>query len=481
MSLESMIDCSSLCTVMEINFHLLVSLLQRCFTYNIIKYLSASEKMQVIKGLRVKSTDQSPSRVKIPKITERFIESKVQTLPPNVYKFKDHLQEVAERQMGKLGPFKCFTVARDDSTVIGLHALRFQKETNPEIVFYNLPREMDRLNKPCHSHTLKFLKDKRFHDNISSSPSPTTYYPQNYMIKAKSAIVEKIVLPTYFYPSTTVPVLEMSFQKNSSLAPPPNRYQKEASVCLCIKKKGSSGSGTKKCLCTKKVIGNGHQYVFNSKLFRLVKPTQITQSDRMRNMKHPMDNLYNVSRIMIPNREEISFRRKFSVSLDQFNIPKYEFKGKEVRYNTLILKKNKFIVKSGRPIAFGTSSRRFPKNNSDISVRIEHKAEKPFEENEIKPKNKGLTIERLIELSTPKDPLPMKYSRKIKIYAPLPAPPPLSNYSNKQVFISDSISGISDINLTNVKKPIAQIQENIMRKFSLEPDNDTSLLNSLDE
>lgn len=462
------------------NIHLLVSSLSSIVYNNIIEYLTAPEPLQVIKGLRVKSVDQSqsPTIVKMPKITERFVESKERRLPPNLYKFKDYAQEMSEKQMGKLGPLKCFTVARDDSTVMGLHAMAFQKKTDPELDFYNLPREMNRLNEPCHSHKLKFLKDERFHNQISSAPSPTTYYPQNYLIKPKSAKLEKPVLPTYFYPSTTVPVLEMSYLKNTSSAPPPNRYEKDASACLCPKKKGSSGKGYKKCLCTKKIIGNGHQYVFNSKMFRLVKPTKITQLDRIKNMEHTMDNLYTVSRIIVPNREEISFRRKFSVSLDHFNIPKEEYKAKEIRYNTLLFKRNKFSVKSGRPIAFGTSSRRFPKTDSNYSVRIGHKAENPFEEVEIKPKSKGLTAERLVELSTPKDPLPIKYTRKIKVYAPLPAAPPLSNYLNKTVGIHDSISGISDINLRSIKEPITHVEESTLRKFSLEAD-DTSLLESL--
>lgn len=443
-----------------------------------MNYFSAHEQFQVIKGLRIKSEGQkSPEKLKMPKITERFQETKERKLPPNIYKFKDHAQEMSEKQMGKLGPFKCFTVARDDSTVMGRHAMVFQKETDPELDFYDVPREMDRLKQPGDSHKLKFLKDERFHDQRATAPSPTTYYPQNYLIKPRSTKLEPSVLPTFFYPSTTVPVREMSYLKNTSSAPPPNRYEKDASACLCPKKKGS---GFKKCLCTKKIIGNGHQYVFNTKMFRLVNPTKITQSDRIRNMEHTMDNLYTVSRIMVPNREEISFRRKFSISLDHFNIPKEEFRAKEIRYNTLFSKRKKFSFKSGRPIAFGTSSRRFPKSDSDYSVRIGHKAEKPFEEEEVKPKKKGLTAERLFELSTPKDPLPMKYSRKVKVYAPLPAPPPLSNYLNKKVGVLDSLSGISDINLRNLKEPITQVEEVVLQKFSLEAD-DTSVLESLDE
>lgn len=467
---------------MESNIHLLVSSLSSISWNNSIEYLTAPEPLQVIKGLRVKSVDQSPTIEKMPKITERFVESKERRLPPNLYKFKDHAQEISEKQMGKLGPLKCFTVARDDNTVMGFHAMAFKKETDPDLDFYNLPREMNHLKQPCHSHKLKFLKDERFHNPIFSSPSPTTYYPENYLIKPKPPKFEKPVLPTYFYPSTTVPVLEMSYLKNISSAPPPNRYEKDASACLCPKKKDLSGKGYKKCLCTKKIIGNGHQYVFNSKMFRLVKPTKITQLDRIKNMEHTMDNLYTVSRIIVPNREEISFRRKFSISLDHFNIPKEEYKAKEIRYNTLIFKRNKFSVKSGRPIAFGTSSRRFPKTESDYSVQIGLKAEKPdsSEEEEVKPKSKGLTVERLLVLSTPKDPLPMKYSRKIKVYAPLPAPPPLSKYLNRKEGFYDSVSGISDINLRDIKEPITQVEENTLRKFSLEAD-DTSLLESLHE
>ncbi|CAO1439818.1 unnamed protein product [Diamesa tonsa] len=446
------------------------------------KYPSlAPEPLQVIKGLRVKSVDPTPTIVKMPKITERFVESKERRLPPNLYNFKDHAQEISEKQMGKLGPLKCFTVARDDSTVMGHHAMAFQKETDPELDFYNLPSEMNRLNQPCNAHKLKFLKDERFHKPFFSSPSPTTYYPQNYLIKPKLAKSDNPVMPTSFYPSTTVPVLEMSYLKNLSSAPPPNRYEKDASACLCPKKKGSFGVGYKKCLCTKKILGNGHQYVFNSKIFRLVKPTKITQLDRIRNMEHPMDNLYTVSRIIVPTRDEISFRRKMSISLDHFNIPKEEFKAKEIRYNTLTFKRNKFSFKSGRPIAFGSSFRRFPKTDSEFSVKIGIQTKScEAKEEEKKPKSKGLTAERLIELSTPKDPLPIKYSRKIKVFATLPAAPPLSNYLNKNKGLHDSVSGISDINLRSIKDPITQVEENTLRKFSLEAD-DTSLLESLHE
>ena len=55
----------------------------------------------MIKGLRVKSEDlsQNTTVVKMPQITERFEESKERRLPPNLYKFKDHSQEISEKQM----------------------------------------------------------------------------------------------------------------------------------------------------------------------------------------------------------------------------------------------------------------------------------------------------------------------------------------------------------------------------------------------
>lgn len=157
-------------------------------------------------------------------------------LPPNVYNLDDFTKLL--KNMGKRGPYQCFTVERDDKTVRNNYAPKPENQ-RCETDFYDLPSTLDDGKRPTNSYKNRFLKAPRFVDEKDDgAPPPTKYYPQNFTItlattgndsRKKSG---RAINPFFFYPNTSVPMLEMKFNKEG-LTPDPGRYDLHNLSCRC--------------------------------------------------------------------------------------------------------------------------------------------------------------------------------------------------------------------------------------------------------
>lgn len=350
-------------------------------------------------------------------------------LPPNVYRLKDHFEEVGKKQMGNLGPYQCFTVERDATTVKNHYAPKALKDVSE--IFYDFSSGMDEMMlKSCNRYKSKFLRSERFEKTKKQNgPTSTTYYPQNYVMKPtknlKSKASTKKVI--FYYPQTTVPVKEMLFNIESFSRPAPGRYEPHDVTCKCylteVHKK-----------CPARVLGDGHKHVFESTAFRLVQPVKIKKKSQP--VEHPVDD--NVVEYSRPPRQPISFRVQRSLSSDDLQVQE-----RIIRFNTMVTKKNKFSVKTGRPVAFLAAMPRF-QEASEVSIHIdkERAKMKAIEEAE-KPQRKQITKKRLEELATPKNPLPKIISHKLNIFEPISA----SQKVVTMLSIMDSPSAMSGLML----------------------------------
>lgn len=356
-------------------------------------------------------------------------------LPPNVYRLKDHFQEVSKKQMGKLGPYQCFTVERDVNTVKNHFAVKSADEVGD--IFYDSPSIMDEMMKASNRYKAKFLKGERFEVNrLNRPPSPTKYYPQNFVIKPKLTTKKEVVKkPLFYYPSTTVPVKEMLFNKENFNRPAPGRYDPHDITCKCYLTKDNKR-------CPAIIPGDGHCHVFESTAFRLVHPVKIS---RRRTISEPSED-DGIIRFPRPPREPISFRARHSISMDDLTLGH----GREIRYNTMVKKRNLFSVKTGRPVAFLTASPRF-KEKSEIAIKLEKEKKKmmlELEEPE-KPPRKPITKERLEELAMPKNPLPKITSKKVQVFEKLPKMAIENLVKKTSIIESEGLSQMSEVALYN--------------------------------
>lgn len=392
----------------------------------------------MIRALRLKTSSHHPRYRTTPKPHQSALErsmiakSSAWKLPPNVYVLKDHFKEVSKRQMGKLGPYRCFTVERDVRTVRNNLAPKPLEEVGEK--FYELrPGMDDTMTLPRNRHKSKFLKAVRF-DNVqlSCAPAPTKYFPQNFVMKLHPPSKSLDKKPMLYYPQTSVPVNEMMFNRASS-TPAPGRYEPHDVTCKCYLT-GLMGK------CPANVRGDGHRHVFDSRVFRLVAPVTIDK----RRSKSAVDEFDTPDAFPIirrrPSREPLSFRKKRSHSWGELPPPR------EVHFNTVIRKRNMFSVKTGRPVAFLSAMPRF-EDSSEISIKIEQqKAKKLVDESEKKPKRKPMTKQRLAELAKPKNPLPKIVSDKVNILEGLP--PATSQKIVKKVVVNSGSSRMSDISVS---------------------------------
>lgn len=399
-------------------------------------YFAATEPKQVIRSLRPRTTclpsTNKPQSSPKPFDRSTVEESSSWKLPPNVYRFKDYFIESGKKQTGKLGPYQCFTVERDMRTVISHFAMGPLDEIWD--VFYDLPTLKDEMLKASNRNKAKFLKGERFgRVDWLNGPKASKYYPQNFVMKPDNRIKTHVVKrPLFYYPQTTVPVKEMLSHKDNFFRPMPGRYNPHDVTCKCYLNKDSKR-------CPGDVKGHGHSYVFDSVVFRLVRPFKI---DRRRTISAPPENDATIRFSRAP-RDPISFRLKRSISTDNLA----QSQDDRIRYNTIVKKRKLFSVKTGRPVAFGTASPRF-KEKSEVTIKIEK--EKPkmmlaLEEPE-KVKRKPMTKERLEELATPKMPLAKITAKKTEVLEKLPQMP-TGNLVKRTSIPKFGLSRMSEISL----------------------------------
>lgn len=360
---------------------------------------SAAEPKQVIRALRSKSSclpRSSAPRRPLKAIERSLVENSPWKLPPNVYRLRDHFAEISTRKMGKRGPYQCFTVERDARTVGNHHASKPLEDVTD--IFYDPPFGMsESLLKPCNRYKARFLRGERFGRGIRhQSVPPTRYFPQNFVLRPRaedkpSGPTKK---PLFYYPNTTVPVKQMEFNKERFFKPPPGRYEPHDATCKCYLTE-------KRVKCPGNVSGHGHRYVFNSKVFRLVDPVKVA---RRRRVSEPYMEVFLPRRR--PSRDPISFRVRRSLSFDD----SMQSRQREIRFNTMVTRRNVFSVKTGRPVAFLAAMPRFQEPAKVIIEPEKTQKEKSKEKSHRKP----ITEKRLRELALPKNPLP-RVSRRAEL------------------------------------------------------------------
>ena len=375
----------------------------RLFYYFLTLFIfSAAEPKQVIRALRIKSSLQTKETQKPFQSTlERSMiaKSSAWKLPPNVYIMKDHFQKVSKTQMGKLGPYRCFTVERDVKTVknnLAPKPLQDNCDIFYEMRSGNMEEEMTLTSNRYKS---RFLKAERFvKPQLRLVPPPTKYYPQNFTMKPKFAIEAELKKPLFYYPQTSVPVTEMLFNKTLFSTPAPGRYDLFDAVC-------QKYSNLKAAKC------DVDERQYTTKDYGIVDPT----TNEVKTFKLQKDEKESEIVGVFSNRRELlSFRTKRPMSAG-------DLIQKEIRFNTMVKKKNLFSVKTGRPVAFLTASPRF-REVSDISIELDKERDKSkimMKEADGKPRRKPITVQRLEELATPRNPLPKVVSDKVNIHVPL--------------------------------------------------------------
>lgn len=304
--------------------------------------------------------------------------------------------------MGKKGQFQCFTVDRNDSTII----TRFGSNLNGYCLkdFYDIPSEFDQQSNL--SNKQKFLKAQRFREIRRDGPAPDAYFPKNYTLKPKSDSVKKITskIPILFYEHTTVPQKAMSFQTPSS-SPAPGRYNPHDVICSCY-----LTNNNKKC--PGKISGDGHSHVFDSTILRLVKPIKMDNIRARKSKNYFIDD----NNVKLDYRQsfvpEMTFHKcKRSISAEGMSRSKSE---REIRFNTIMTKKKSFSNKNN--IAFLSATPRSVGHKS-TSVKVIDK-QKRTTPNDRQVNTKHLTKKRMDELATPKNPLSRVGTKEVLIPKP---------------------------------------------------------------
>jgi hypothetical protein len=291
-------------------------------------------------------------------------------LPPNIYRLKDHFQEISKKQMGKLGPFQCFSVERDPYTVHNHHAPRALKAV-PDVFYDSLPGMHEKMLQPSNRAKSKFPQSERFAKGIEGHDVPSSkYYPQNLVMKPKTAPIPLRL------GKNSVRKREMTFNKNRLFVPPPGRYDPYDTDKY--KSKGGNSTFSQE----------------SSKIVPVVSPKV---------------------------REPISFRARRSCSSNDLNA----FTQREIRFYSAKPQRNVFSVKTGRQVAFLAAMPRF-QEPEDFFVKLE-KVQKQKHRKSIQKtfKRKRPTGQRLEELSTPRNALPRIVSHHVKIFEPLPPAAPV--------------------------------------------------------
>lgn len=420
-------------------------------------------------------------------------------LPPNIYR---HLGEGLERpQAGKKGPYQCFTVERDDRTIKNHHAPK--SEEYCKVDFYDTLKSINNINtiSSC-SNKNKFLKGKRFDEmNNDGTPPPTKYFPQNFSIKPKSANVTKSKIievdPVFYYPQTTVPEREMTFNKEPFSRPESCRYNPHDVTCRCHLKATTEPAKGKRC--PGKIDGEGHTHVFQSTVFRLVHPTKINTfvgiSKRSRRKSHfgrSKDDLSLQTKSMgKTQREPISFRVRSSIDVQHHDIDDMDGDGNrspEIRYNTMVKKRSLFSLKTGRPVAFLTASPRFDET-TEKPIKVYEKVKQTLilpswssteidEGDAKKPGAKRVSKQRLEELAKPKNALPKRTRERIQVFTKLPPPTATVTAATASVAVIDEnldidnikceISDVDVVKLRVVNEEREDVEENIANVISKE-------------
>lgn len=200
-------------------------------------HILAAEPKQVIRALQPRKTihlrDDEPQLPQ--KTSDRSLVEKSSSwkLPPNVYRLKDHFLEISKKQMGKLGPYRCFTVERDSKSIRTHFAVKPAEDYVD--IFYELPSLMEEMTKAENKNKAKFLKSERFErEKRLSAPPPTKYYPQNFVLKPEvSRKSDEVKQPLFYYPSSTVPMKELSIHREYFFKPSVGRYNPHDVTCKC--------------------------------------------------------------------------------------------------------------------------------------------------------------------------------------------------------------------------------------------------------
>ncbi|XP_070491149.1 uncharacterized protein [Chironomus tepperi] len=415
---------------------------------------AAAEPKQVIRALRPRVTLKSLAKAskksqKIPKLDRSIVDKSWEwKLPPNVYCLSDFTKSL--KMMGKRGPYQCFTVERDEKTVKNHHAPKPEHE-RCETDFYDLPSQIDDGKKPSNFYKNKFSKGQRFADvKDDGIPPPTKYYPQNFSIKLTPCEKKKSVMDNsiLYYPHTTVPVRVMEFNKERN-TPDPGRYNLHNLSCQCR-------MAETKDRTIHKIHDEG-------------RPRHRLE---MKNVKQTVDDISLPKKSGI-NREPISFRLKSSASCEDLYPSSIQ---RDIRFNTMIKKKNLFSTKTGRPVAFLTASPRF-EESSEKPIKLYKKKSKKLlstdksasdkattasiTKTDIKPKPKGMTKKRLVELATPKTvPLQTTTSDKVQVFT---NPPAFSfRYLASNVRPLKKVTGFSDIDIKRLREIVQKEQEEVV-------------------
>ena len=192
----------------------------------------------------------------------------------------------------------------------------------------------------------------------------------------------------------------------------------------------------------------------------------------MKNDKQTVDDISLTKKSGI-NREPISFRLKSSASCEDLFTSSIQ---RDIRFNTMIKKKNLFSTKTGRPVAFLTAAPRF-EETSEKQIKLYKKKSKKLLQPEksesektstvsitktdSKPKPKGMTKKRLGELATPKAvPLQTSASDKVQVFT---NPPALSfRYLASNVRPFKKVSAFSDIDIKRLRAVVQKEHEEVV-------------------
>ena len=193
----------------------------------------------------------------------------------------------------------------------------------------------------------------------------------------------------------------------------------------------------------------------------------------MKNGKQTVDDISLTKKSGI-NREPISFRLKSSASCEDLYPSSIQ---REIRFNTMIKKKNLFSTKTGRPVAFLTAAPRFEESSEKpIKLYKKKKSKKSLQpvksasektstvsitKADSKPKPKGMTKKRLGELATPKTvPLQTSASDKVQVFT---NPPAFSfRYLASNVRPFKKVSAFSDIDIKRLREIVQKEQEEVV-------------------
>jgi hypothetical protein len=300
------------------------------------------------------------------------------------------------------------------------------------------------------------------------TPPPTKYFPQNFSIMppppqatnvTRSKIIE--VDPVFYYPQTTVPEREMTFNKEPFPRPEPGRYNPHDVICRCHLKTTAESTamrGSKSSRCPGKIDGEGHVHVFQSNVQRLSLNPSSRNTARRRRKSHmslPPTTMKFRNRA---ERDPISFRVRSSIDVGNGD----ELQ-RDVRYNTMVRKRSLFSLKTGRPVAFLSATPRF-EEATEKPIKLYEKPRMPSlvltswsstsateqEEGVKKTSAKRMTKKRLEELAAPKNTMPKRGAEKTQVYTKLP---PAS-----VIKIKDEISA-DNLNVADIHRGLDQISE----------------------